>query len=252
MYGDQKDLNKKYLRLLMAWRGCLTRLQKDKPIFSADRLSVCWNCMPCGVVVTPDSLVCDCNYLCPFCWGRSAQDVYRNMRSVLCSLPERYKHEYAVTAFRCTKLEKPVGRRLDNFLYSQIRLLARKRLKLMPQLELTGAYTVSSFEPRPDMTWAVTLRGFLVKSGPVVDGDLDKVLGTPCETQLLVDITSRRLAKLTSWCMRYPRYLLSADAGRLGTFLHVRVGQRLASSYGCLRAYRRADEPAEADGVTDA
>lgn len=246
-YDDCGALNQQYIELVRLWRRLVDGLRGQQTPLNDKRLAICYSCMPPGVRCLPEALICGCPYICPCCWGRAAQNVFRGLRNVFGGLPEHYRQDYCLTAFRCENIVPQRGRRQDAFMSSVIRAVASARKTLVRKLDLSGSYVSTSLEPRQNGTWAVSVRGLLVSGQTLGRDGLGCVFRGVCRVRSSRAPSVAAIARLVPWALPYPKDLLFAPIERVAAYLRARAGHRLSASYGCLRSYVRTDVGAPAE-----
>lgn len=250
-YNGYAELNEQYTRLVEKWRSRICSLRGYDIPMSSSRYASCIGCMPSGVVCRPSSYVCRCEYLCPFCWGRMAQRMFRALRGLFACLKGPYSSDYWLIAYRAVDkvhYGRSTALRKLRELFSSY---ARKRNTIRYRLNASAAYFCLSLEPARDAdNWRFTQRGLIVTGADVPSQEIDAHYGGSCVVKSVNAPNRLHLAKLVPWTMRYPVNLMHGDPERVATVIRARKGIRMSASYGCLRSYEHKLETESNDVQT--
>lgn len=220
--------DKKVQHVIKRWRRRLRELCSYGWMVGTNnkQLGICVDCCPSLMAMTPATYRCDRESICPFCYARRVQWLYKTTVTICKGIPRAARKDYCVLGFRKTIVS-------DDDLESVLANEVPSRTALYKRLKPFGAYLGATVEPIGAVDWKVSRRGLLLL--PVAT-DLSTVDWAD-RIHRMKGYKGDKLAKLIGWTFRYPVSLLLGDdnAKRVVELLHQRKGSRLNASYGVYR-----------------
>lgn len=220
-------------RVIGKWRRLIAGLvELNNAGLPEARLYCAANCAPCGVYYRPSGgRTCHLGYMCPFCWGRAAAELYATVNNVF-DLPVKYASEYYLIGYKAKLVKFCRPSRLPV-------LLERAKwhqYKLVRDLEgVVGAHTSITLEPLQNGSWKLLNRGLLISRKPYEPADFEPVSRLRHTVRVFQSPGSSEIARTISWALRYPKQLLMANASSVALFLNARKGRHLSATYGEFR-----------------
>ncbi len=213
------------------WRDRLRCLCAAGLAMDVTRQTVCANCHPSFVSIASVHMVCNQVNLCPFCYGREIQSLYRSVAAVCRAMPKERSVEYWLLGYRKSMfVETNDETRLCDLFKEEV----WERRKTYDVLQPFGAKIGSEFEPaREPGVWKVVRRGVALVSSST---DLSDFSYWADSVKRVKQFTGKNIAQLVGWTMKYPtRLLKDGDPERVVELLQARKKARLNASYGLFR-----------------
>jgi hypothetical protein len=226
------QLDRKVKSVTSMWRTRLHELKKAgwKTATKSTLFGVCLNCHPSLMAVRPVSLSCKQRNICPFCYARNVQKLYRDVSTVYKGLIRR--EDYWLIGYRNRYLA-PAGN--QEALFDLFNIEKNLRNKIYGHfMTAYGGYLGSEFEPIHENWWRVTRRGILLVSSLTDMTAINHNLVG--RIKRMKDSKITKISKLVGWTMRYPvRLLAKSDPVKMVTLLENKHKNRLNASYGLFR-----------------
>jgi len=203
------------------------------------------NCYPCGLVHevkgVPDlhTWSCQRDYICPWCWGRKASDVFKRILKFVPCDPEPRPSLFLYT-------DRAVFEASKSFDYVLDAVLARRDHSavhdVIQKYKPSGSYRISHVVPEYDgecPIWVFQSRIVLLYlPGTPIPDSLRQCKRVRAEE----DVSRHTLMRVMASCLRYPSSMLTEDPPRVLAVLLAHKNLRLSQFTGCFRERKKKDK----------